>query len=405
LSSPLAPSDVWAAPPVTGAQLRIAGRILQVTENEALLADALANLRVCFAEPSTVRLLAEGCLLEVSGSWSGRELQAASLERLWPAPTPSGKGDVQRFLFSGVGRNLAARSQILQLLRGYFLERGFVEVETPLRVPAPGVDANVDALSADQGYLITSPELEMKRLLVGGLPRHFQLARVTRREELGSLHEPEFTLLEWYRAFADMAEVQADTEQLVRRVALAVRGKSELIAPDGRAISVESPFARVRVADAFREFADVADVVDLAASDEARYFELLVSLVEPALARLPHAVFLEAYPLSQAALARPSPGDPNFAERFELYVGGVELCNGYGELTDPAEQRRRMQAERDARASAGRSVYPLSERFLSALSEGMPQAGGNALGVDRLVVLALGAASIQDVIAFPRASL
>src|SRR5690606_6132495 len=143
------------------------------------------------------------------------------------------------------------------------------------------------------------------------------------------------------------------------------------------------------------------DVADLAASDEARYFELLVSRVEPALARLDRPVFLHDYPLTQAALARPCPDDPRFAERFELYAGGIELANGYGELTDPVEQRRRFVAERRRRQAEKRPVYPLNERFLAALVEGMPPSGGNALGVDRLIALALGAPDIRAVIAFP----
>jgi lysyl-tRNA synthetase class 2 len=158
----------------------------------------------------------------------------------------------------------------------------------------------------------------------------------------------------------------------------------------------------VTVREAFEEYAGVRDASELAANDEHRYFELLVGKVEPALARLDRPVFLVDYPISEAAHARSKPEEPRYAERFELYAGGVELCNGYGELTDPNEQRRRFEQERRLRRSGRRTVYPLNERFLSALEEGMPPCSGNALGLDRLVLLALGVGSIQDVMAMPR---
>ncbi|HEX6764327.1 MAG TPA: amino acid--tRNA ligase-related protein, partial [Polyangiaceae bacterium] len=153
--------------------------------------------------------------------------------------------------------------------------------------------------------------------------------------------------------------------------------------------------------EAFRRWAGVRDASELAARDKDRYFELLVGRVEPKLAELPRPVFLCDYPITEAALARPSPKDPSVAERFELYVGGVELSNGYGELTDPVEQKRRFEAERAARKAQGRRTYPLDASFLEALGEGMPRAGGNALGLDRLIMLALGAKSVSEVIAFP----
>jgi lysyl-tRNA synthetase class 2 len=233
------------------------------------------------------------------------------------------------------------------------------------------------------------------------MPRIVELARVARADERGTLHEPEFTLLEWYRAFAGQTDIQADTERVVERVARALRGRPELVTPDGRVIAAKPPFRRITVRDAFRRWAGVRDASRLARHDQERYFELLVSRVEPALARLDVPVFLIDYPISEAALARPSPSDPDVAERFELYAGGVELSNGYGELTDPVEQDRRFRADRARRKRDGRRTYPLDRAFLAALREGMPRAAGNALGVDRLVMLALGAKSVQEVVAFP----
>jgi lysyl-tRNA synthetase class 2 len=311
---------------------------------------------------------------------------------------------VSRFLFEGKGKRLRERARVLAEIRAFFAAAGFLEVETPFRVRAPGVDANVDAIRSAGGYLITSPELAMKRLIVGGLPRVFQLARVLRADEQGPLHEPEFTLLEWYRAFEGYPAVLADTEALLVHLARRVRGRAELVLPSGRTLSLRRPFPRLTVREAFRRHANVRDAAELAARDEARYFELLVDRVEPALAALDRPVFLLDYPITQAALARPSPSDPSVAERFELYAGGVELSNGYGELTDAVEQARRFQVERAARRASKRPVYPVDRRFLAALREGMPPASGNALGVDRLVSLLTGAASVADVIAFPNGS-
>jgi lysyl-tRNA synthetase class 2 len=208
-------------------------------------------------------------------------------------------------------------------------------------------------------------------------------------------------MLEWYRAFAGLEAMISDTEQLLRRVALSVSGTEQLIGATGQAYALGLPFPRVTVREAFREHAGIADAVDLAHSDEGRYFELLVNRVEPALARESQPVILWKYPANQAALSRLSPEDPSVAERFELYVGGVELCNGFDELTDAAEQRARFEQDSARRAADGRPTYPMDEAFLAGLIAGMPRAGGNALGFDRLLMLATGARDIAEVIAFP----
>jgi len=379
-------------------RLRVAGRVSVVAPGECQIADALAALRVHFrAEPE----LSVGELVLLEGRLENARLVDAELVSQSSGSEPRGDGDVARFAWHGVAKHLAARDRALCAVRAYFAREHFLEVETPLRVPAPGVDLHLDALSAAGGYLITSPELHMKRLLVAGLPRIFQLARVSRQEELGTLHEPEFTMLEWYRAFAGLEEVLADTERVVREVALRVSGQARLFGADGRQFELEVPFPRVTVRDAFREHAGIADAVDLSHSDEARYFEIMVSKVEPGLARAATPLFLWQYPANQAALARLHPSDPSVAERFELYVGGVELCNGFGELTDPREQRLRFEQEQTRRRADQRPVYPIDERFLSALESGMPPSGGNAVGFDRLVLLATGARELSEVIAFP----
>jgi lysyl-tRNA synthetase class 2 len=406
----LAPSDL----PVDGAGARpndrtervrkvglrlvaVGGRVADTARGRITLADALSQLVVYGSE-----LACEpGDLIVVEGRFERGALRGARLVERTPCPTPRGDGEVARFTWEGAGGRLLARARALAAIRELLRERGFVEVETPVRVRAPGVDQHLDAVRAEGGFLITSPELHMKRLLVGGLPRIYEIARVSRANERGALHEPEFTLLEWYRAFAGQEEIQADTEAVVELVARALRGRAELVTPNGRVIDVKAPFPRLTVRDAFRRWAGVRDASRLAASNPDRYFELLVERIEPKLARLGRPVFLCDYPASQAALARRSARDPSVAERFELYVGGVELANGYGELTDPVEQERRFRAERARRKQRRQRVYPLDREFLAALGEGMPRAGGNALGVDRLIMLALGEASVQRVVAFP----
>jgi len=377
--------------------VRLAGRLSALHADGCELADAFASLRVALSEGAT----ALGDLLVVEGVFDGRTLAEAVLVERTACPEPRGDGDLARFVWHGVGRNLQARARALSAVRDYFAREQFLEVETPVRVPAPGVDLHLDAIAAHGGYLITSPELHMKRLLAAGFPRVFQVARASRLDELGQLHEPEFTMLEWYRAFAGLPRMLADTEQLLRSVAERVSGEPRLFGPTGQRYELALPFQRITVREAFREFAGVADAVDLAHTDEARYFELYVNLVEPGLARESAPLFLWKYPANQASLARLSTEDSSVAERFELYVAGVELCNGFDELTDADEQRRRFEQDAERRRSEGRVTYPIDERFLSGLRSGMPRSGGNALGFDRLLMLAIGARELADVIAFP----
>ena len=294
-------------------------------------------------------------------------------------------------------KRLAERAQILRTIRGFFEARGFLEVETPSIVPSPGMDVHLDAFEvAGAGWLVTSPEYQMKRLLADGYDRIYQLGRCYRRNEQGAQHNPEFTMLEWYRAHAGMEDVLRDTEQLVA----AVSGGRFVV--QGLSLEARPPFARLTVCEAFLRFANMRheETLDMATADEDRFYRLLVDQIEPALAELPHAVFLTEYPAPMASLARKKPADPRVAERFELYVAGVELCNGFGELTDPTEQRARFVADQDARRARGLPVHVLDEKFLAALERGMPPSGGNALGVDRLVALTCGTRDIESVLAF-----
>lgn len=375
--------------------------MLDVRGRTWILCDALARVSVTLAHDSEARV---GDLVVVRGERAGKRIESAVLvERRAVGDIRQGS-ETARLVLDGVGSRLEARSRALSTIRGVFRRGGFVEVDVPLRVRMPGQDLHVDALTAEGGYLATSPEHHMKRLLAGGMPRIYQLAHCFRAEEQGALHEPEFMMLEWYRAFAGQDAIIQDTERVVCAVVKELAGR-ERVDVAGRRVSVRRPFERMTVRDAFRRFAEEPDAVALAERDEDRFFELLVDRVEPALAERRRPVFLCDYPLSQASLARPSPADPTVAERFELYLAGVELSNGFGELTDAREQRRRFERDRALRKRLGRPSYPLDERFLSALESGMPHAGGNALGVDRLIALSLGERDIARVMPFPAALL
>jgi elongation factor P--(R)-beta-lysine ligase len=392
----LAPSD---AKDQVG-RVEIAGRVLAVSGGSLVVGDAFAEIAVSLAGGADLAL---GDLVVLAGDLAGGALSGASIvsrsRPVRPVPAP----ETERLRAGGVGAGLRARARALRAVRELFEERAFVEVETPAAVPSPGLDVHLDAFEVPgAGYLITSPEYQMKRLLAGGIPRCFQVCHCFRREEVGQRHNPEFTMLEWYRAFAGVEEVMADTEALVRRVASAL-GAGSTIEAAGLRVDLAAPFERLPVADAFARWAGVPrdEAIALASADEDRFFRILVDQVEPALARVPHPVFLVEYPAPMASLARLAPHDPRVAERFELYVAGVELCNGFGELTDPAEQRARLLHDQEARRQAGKPVYPIDERFLAALEEGMPPSAGNALGLDRLIALGLGTDRIGAVTAFP----
>lgn len=297
-------------------------------------------------------------------------------------------------------KSLLARARLLGRTREFFCARGFTEVETPILVPSPGLDVHLDAFETNATshvrYLSTSPEYQMKRLLADGQERIFQIVRAFRRGELGAVHNPEFTMLEFYRAGGTMGDVMRDTEQLVA----ALSGGKICLGP--RQVHTLPPFARMTVAEAFAQFANTSEdeMLALARDDETEFYLRLVDRVEPALGKLPHAVFLCRYPVQQASLARACSDDARYAERFELYVAGVEICNGFGELTDVNIQRARFEADQATRASLGLPVYPVDERFLEALAKGLPPCAGNAIGLDRLMALCEGHLAIAPVLAF-----
>ncbi|MDI6774981.1 MAG: EF-P lysine aminoacylase EpmA [Verrucomicrobiota bacterium] len=294
-------------------------------------------------------------------------------------------------VFADFRRVLDVRGRTLQAIRRFFADRNFLEVETPVRIPAPALEPHIDAEPSGDRFLRTSPELHMKRLLAQGLDRIFQMGPCFRRNERGRLHRPEFALLEWYRRGADYLDMLVDAKALIGFVFETVLGRTAIVY-NGTPIEVMPVWERRTVEEMFRAHAGWNP---LTSCDDARFSLDLVEKVEPALPRDRPAV-LKDYPIRAAALARCRPGPPPAAERWELYIGGLELAGAFSELTDHAEQRARFEACARARAAAGRAVYPLDEAFLSALEQGLPPCGGAALGVDRLVMLLAGCSDIGE---------
>lgn len=298
---------------------------------------------------------------------------------------------------------LRARAQVLSAVRRHFDTRGFLELETPVRVVNPGLEPHLVPFPAgtdrtgEPRWLVTSPELHLKRALAAGYERIFEIARCFRDEELGALHASEFTLLEWYRSHAGLDALAKDLAELLPACA-EFAGRDPETAVVGCDLS--SPFETLTLRRAF-ERAGCPDPHALPPGERER---LLVDRVEP---RLGHErpTLVTEYPVDAAALARLVPdseeGGRLVAARMELYVAGVELANGFDELNDPDEQRRRHEADRRERLALGREAPPLDEGFLAALEAGQPPAAGMALGLDRLVMLVTGRPAIAEVVAFP----
>jgi len=285
---------------------------------------------------------------------------------------------------------LRVRDLVVRRLRRWFHERGYLEVETPQRVACPGIDAHIDALPAGEGlYLATSPELEMKKLLAAGCRRIVQVARAFRADERGERHNAEFTLLEWYAADEDYRDLMASTEALVAEAAAVLEDEGI----STRLASWPRPFARLGVDEAFERWAGWRPSQ---AFDEERFFEDFVTRIEARLESL-GAVFLADWPAPAGALARRSAGDPMICERMELILDGVEICNGFSELTDAGEQQERFERDNAERVRRGKAPYPLDQRFLDALTSGIPACAGNALGVDRLLMALTGCRRLADV--------
>jgi len=321
-----------------------------------------------------------------------------------PFWTPAAHADRRPFLH--------ARVNILRAVRAWFEREGFTEVEPAMLVASPGAEIHLDAFQVEGRYLHTSPEFAMKKLLAAGERKIFSLGKVWRRGEESALHASEFTMLEWYRADAPYTDIMADCLALLR-LALKTSGASAL-SWRGQSCNPALAHQRLTLGDAFTDIAGFqGDLYD----GDMGYFtangfaprageswsdvfsRVLVEKIEHRLGA-PAPTLLYDYPIAEAALAQPNPADPRRAERFELYACGVELANGFGELTDPGEQRARLQAAMAAKHRRYGAAWPLDEEFLAALAH-LPPTSGVALGFDRLVMLSCGARHIRDVLWTP----
>lgn len=348
------------------------------------------------------------------------------------APTPAGLPAWHPESFRRRRPHLAARGRVLGALRRVFEEQGFIEVDTPALQVSPGMEPHLQAFATDlQGphpddrrrlYLHTSPEFAMKKLLVAGVPRLYQIAHVYRNGERSDTHSPEFSMLEWYRAGEGYEVLIRDCEDLVRAAAEAAGRRT--FSRNGMDCDPFRPWRILTVQDAFLEYAgidllatydgshepDPAPLAEAAARAgiaphagdrwEDIVFRVMFDRIEPHLGQGVPCVLTD-YPLCMAALSRPKPEDPRLAERFELYACGVELANAFGELTDAAVQRARFEADMELKQRLYGERFPVDEDFLAALEHGMPQSSGIAMGFDRLVMLCSGAESIDDVLWLP----
>jgi len=286
---------------------------------------------------------------------------------------------------------LHMRAALFRMIRTFFFDQGFLEVDTPLRQPFFIPEHTIIPIAAASQYLQSSPELCMKRLLARGCTDIFQICPCFRQGETGRLHLEEFTMLEWYRTGADYLSLMTDCENLLRFVANKLPLVNELYSQD----SWQKDWQRITVFDAFTKFSPLP-LIDALKND--CFDELLVEFIEPYLG-IDVPTFLCDYPAELASLAKCSDNDPGVAERFELYINGVELANGFSELTDSEEQRRRFMEETEAMAKQGRGGVKMPERFLADLDE-MPPAAGIALGVDRLFMLLMGYDSLAESVTF-----
>lgn len=392
------------------------------------------------------------------GLWLGQ--QGATTYRTWPADLPRSvrpgdivdlrqdsatlaspctspqfphpDGDFHRMVDRGALRHQAVldRARLLQAIRRFFDRRGFVEVDPPVMARSPGLELHLDAVRVQlrQGmggepverFLVTSPEYHMKRLLSAGFERIYSLGHAFRSGERGVHHNPEFAMLEWYRAGESYQSLVRDARDLMRDCAAALaKGRTASGRPlPPKRLDPRSPWLRLSIRQALQRFAGFdpgrgdddalvrsrARQAGLQVEDDetadAVIVRALVERIEPQLADFP-AVVLDRWPASMASLARRFDDRPWLAQRFEIYLHGIELANGFTELVDPVEQRARFELDLAARRRARLPEYPIDERFLSALAEGCPPAAGVALGVDRLLMALGGYDDIDEVLAFP----
>lgn len=294
------------------------------------------------------------------------------------------------------------REKVIDTIRSFFKDQGFHEVQTPILVPIPSIEPNLEVFKTElrtsrgekrDGFLIMSPEFSIKKLLAAGIGNCFEITKCFRNEEeVSRLHSPEFTMLEWYRINADYTDVMNDFEQLT----LKIIGNDKLIY-QGETYDLSTPWSRISVSEAFQKFAG-KDV--LTVSDE-EYYKIFFNEIEPRLAESRKPFFIYDYPISQASLSRPKKEDPRFAERFEVFLAGIELGNCFSELIEAIEQKKRFEEDRMLRLAQGKTDYPIDNDLIMALESGLPPVSGIAVGVDRIIMLAADTPTVSDTIFFP----
>ncbi|MCF8045257.1 MAG: EF-P lysine aminoacylase GenX [Desulfarculaceae bacterium] len=295
--------------------------------------------------------------------------------------------------------NLEKRAAVIQAVRDYFIRNRYLEVQTPIRLPDLIPEAHIDPFESEGWFLQASPELCMKRLMAKGHEKIFQVCPCFRKNERGKLHLPEHTLLEWYAKDQTYHGLMRTITGMIRHVAK-ITGNESCINYQGATVDITGEFPRLSVTEAFDRYGSIPMEEAL---ETGRFDEIISMDIEPNLG-FEKPVFLYDFPAALGSLARLKPGNPESAERFECYIAGLELANGFSELTDPEEQRLRFEKEIEQRAQLEKSSAPMPEKFLADL-ENMPECAGAALGVDRLVMLFGNFASIDEAVAFKPESL
>lgn len=415
----------------------VAGRIVGLIEEGFVLQDASSRIEIINSKSEIINFDV-GDIAEVllDGEWetvNGKRMPVYSAKNLQVLVKCASDFYIRKedpnYLKSVIDLRLKdfleQRGKVLKAVRDWFWSKGFLEVETPIAVRLPGMEPHLDVLKtqftglalegqkpqSEDLYLITSPEYAMKKLLVAGHEKIFQITKCFRNKEHEStLHNPEFTMLEWYRAYASYEDWIRDAEEMVTSLAKMFN------------VTLAEGWEKVKVKDLFQKYAGIAhedfeDVekfrkavssigyrVAAETSYEDMFFMVFLNEIEPKLGIEKPTIVYE-YPSQMAALAKKCEHDPRYAERAEIYINGMELANGFTELNDPIEQAERLEAERAERQKLKKDDYPVDQSFIRALEFGMPPSGGVALGVDRLVMLLTGAVDIRDILAFPHRDL
>jgi lysyl-tRNA synthetase class 2 len=366
---------------------------------------------------STDHNMSSGDIVEVEGHLENETFHAKSFRLLAPSHRPD-----LSILAPHVKTNLRQRAKIIAGIRRFFDHRDFLEIETPTLVAQPGMEPHLEAFATSFEncplYLHTSPEYAMKRLLSAGFERIYQICKAFRHEPSGRMHHPEFTILEWYRAYADYTHIMTDIENLITQLATDLNGSPTIQTAD-HTVDLTPPWERLTVCEALSQHAGISanpfteptlfasqaqckghTTITDHDSPEDVFFKVFLDGVEQYLGNKKPTILYD-YPSPMAALSKRKIESPDISERFEVYIAGVELANAFTELNDPNEQHDRLKTEAAQRRAEDNPVYPIDPHFLAALEAGMPPAGGIALGVDRLIMLLVGASSINDVLAFP----